>query len=504
MQQTTNKEKTVIALDNATIRVRDKLLLPNTSWRIKTNQHWAILGPNGAGKTSLVRALTGEVPVVRGNILPLDNNLRRHQISCVSFERHQRLIAQEEALDESRYFSGNLDNITTVREILFGDAPNLEKKQKLFEDVAARLEIGHLLGRGIRHLSTGEIRKVLIARALYNSPQILILDEPFDGLDSVSRTQLANIINELMNDARPVILVTHRQREILPNVSHVIGIKDGNVIFQGRRENMLTPSRMERLYNSESTILFTLPSKIAADEPEAMPETLVALENVTVTYNNDTTVLDNLTWSMKSGENWVICGPNGSGKTTLLSLIMGDNPQAYANEVYVFGKRRGSGESIWDIKRRIGVVSSEFQIYYRKPITAFEVVLSGYFDSVGLYRNSNSDQKKRAEKWMEILGIGDMTNRNFMQLSYGEQRMILLARSMVKLPQILILDEPYQGLDRNNRKLILDAIDDIGRHSRTSIIYVTHYPDKVPACMTHMLRFEKASDGSYLKSESRL
>jgi molybdate transport system ATP-binding protein len=207
---------------------------------------------------------------------------------------------------------------------------------------------------------------------------------------------------------------------------------------------------------------------------------------------------------MKSGENWVILGPNGSGKTTLLDVISGDNTQAYANEVYLFGRRRGSGESIWDIKERIGIISAEFQIRYRKPITAFGTVLSGFFDSVGLYRNATLMQRDNAERWMEILGIADLADRKFNRLSYGQQRMVLLARSMVKMPMVLILDEPYQGLDRANRRRILDAIDVIGNRSGTHIIYVTHYPDELPVCMTHMLRFEKAIAGTYAMSQCRI
>jgi molybdate transport system ATP-binding protein len=227
------------------------------------------------------------------------------------------------------------------------------------------------------------------------------------------------------------------------------------------------------------------------------------MKNVTVKYGR-TTALDNVNWTMRTGQNWVILGPNGCGKTTLLNLITADNLQAYANEIYLFGKRRGSGESIWDIKERIGMMSSEFQIRYRKPLLAFEVVLSGFFDSVGLFRNASPEQKQTADQWMAVLGIADKSVKTFNQLSYGEQRMVLLARSMVKMPQLLILDEPYQGLDRTNRQRILDAIDVIGHHRGTNIIYVTHYPDEIPAGMTHMLRFETTANGGYVASRRPL
>jgi len=488
----------VVSLTGATLRIRDKFILPDTTWQIDRGQHWAILGPNGAGKTTLVNALTGEVPVVRGAI-SISQPLTA---GYVSFEDHQRLIAREERRDASRDFSGNLDDITTVYETLIESDEAPGRSAIDVEHVAARFRIQHLLERDIRVISTGEMRKVLIAGVLINSPDILILDEPFDGLDRSSRNNLAPIIDDLMDDTRTVILVTHRQREILPRISHVLAVRDGKVLFQGPREEVLTPSNMETLYRSALTTSFSLPAanNTSPKADATRSEVLISMDDVTVKYEN-TIILDGLSWTMKSGENWVILGPNGCGKTTLLNLVTGDNPQAYSNKIYLFGRRRGSGESIWDIKSRTGIVSSEFHIRYRKPVTAFEVVLSGFFDSVGLYRNASSAQKKHAGHWLEVLGIADKSGRIFNQLSYGEQRMLLLARSLVKMPRILILDEPYQGLDRINRGRILDAIDVIGDHSETNIIYVTHYPDEIPSCMTRMLRFEELADGGYTITE---
>jgi molybdate transport system ATP-binding protein len=501
------KNRHLIQLENVTLRVRDTFLLSGTCWKIDQGQHWAILGPNGAGKTTLVKALAGEVPVVKGTLSACGDQSTAVRAEYVSFEQHQRLMVREEQRDEFRHFSGHLNGITTVREILAEGKEPPEKKSAAVERVAAGLNIQHLLGRGLRALSTGEMRKVQIARLLLDAPEIMILDEPFDGLDQSARQDLSQVIDDLMDETRTVILVTHRQREILPHISHVLAVKDGAVIFQGRREEVLTPAQLEHLYAFDPAASFSIPAPAGGPLPEpvagTLPEILVEMKHVTVKYDG-TTALENISWAVRSGENWVVLGPNGSGKTTLLNLITADHPQAYANEIYLFGRRRGSGESIWDIKQRIGMMSSEFHIRYRKPITAFEAVLSGFFDSVGLYRHASHGQKQVAEKWMTVLGIAPKSDKIFNQLSYGEQRMVLLARSMVKMPRILILDEPYQGLDRTNRQRILEAIDVIGRHSGTQIIYVTHYPDEIPACMTHMLQFEITPAGRYNARQRRM
>jgi len=492
------KNHTYAKFENVTLRVRDTFLLPNTCWRIEQGQHWAILGPNGAGKTSLVKALTGDVAVVKGTLRTFDGPANPLRVEYVSFEQHQRLIAREDQHDEFRSFSGDLNRITTVREILLGPDGKPADISPDSLDAVGGFKIQHLLDRGIRALSTGEMRKIQIVRALQKLPEIMILDEPFDGLDEASRRDLGQIIDDLMDDTRSVILVTHRQREILPRISHILAVKAGKVLFQGKRADVLTSARMKGLYASDFAGSFALPEKEDPPGPAAgsLSDTLVCLKNVTVRYDT-ATALENISWTMKYGENWVILGPNGSGKTTLLNLITADNPQAYGNRIYLFGQRRGAGESIWDIKQRIGMVSAEFQIRYRKPITALEVVLSGFFDSVGLYRRASAGQSQTAAKWMAVLGIAHKSDKIYSQLSYGEQRMVLLARAMVKMPLILILDEPCQGLDAANRLRILAAIDNIGRRGGTHIIYVTHYADEIPACITHMLEFKKTSSGRY-------
>lgn len=491
-------KRPLIRLDHITLRVRDKFLFEDTCWEIHPGQHWAIIGPNGAGKTSLVGAIAGDVPVVRGNVRRIDQGLTTDRIGLVSFERHRQLIAREEARDEARYFSNSLDDLLTTRQTLQAGRKTQSTSNDAFKRVVTRLGLEELLERPVRSLSTGEVRNVLIAKELVRLPRLLILDEPFDGLDATARNRLGRMITDLMHSRIQIVLVTHRLDEILSGITHILAVKKGRVVFQGKRKDGLEPGRIERLYRAGQKAV-SLPSREETyrDSFEGRKNTsLVSMRNVTVTFG-DVTVLRGLNWTMRWGENWAIVGPNGSGKTTLLRLIAADHSQAYANEIYLFGKRRGSGESIWDIKRHIGLISSEFQIRYRKPICVFDVVLSGFFDSVGLYRHSTGEQRKTAGRWLDILDLKDKAERLFHTLSQGEQRLVLLARSMVKAPTLLILDEPCQGLDRVATKNMLNVMEIIGRRAETHLLYVTHHPKEMLACITNILRFEKTGTGEY-------
>jgi molybdate transport system ATP-binding protein len=393
----------------------------------------------------------------------------------------------------SRCFSGKLDDFEKARTAIMGDNNDEKDKWRDLERIAEILGIRHLLDRGIRYLSSGEMRKVLIARALIKSPKFLIIDEPFAGIDAESRKKLSESIAELALQGLQIVLITHRAHEILPFISDILFVKNGKLLMQGKRNDILTTENLNRLYDIKYfDHRFTLDKRKSGAVKSASYSNviLVDMRNVSVKYGN-MLVLNDLNWTVRRHENWAIVGPSGSGKSTLLSLIAGDNPQAYANEIYLFGRRRGTGESIWDIKERIGLVSSEIQTLYRKEITACDVVASGVFDSIGLYRNLNSEHRRQVDKWIEFFGISHIANKIFTHLSFGERRMVLLARSMVKSPELLILDEPCQGLDQENRKLFMGLIEMIGRNTDTNLLYVTHYQDEIPACIDHVLTLKK-------------
>jgi molybdate transport system ATP-binding protein len=520
-----SKKRPFISVDHITCRLQDRLMLQNSSWRIHSDEHWAILGPNGAGKSTFVRALWGGVPLLKGKILfhfsdskteahPLS---QREAIGYVSFETHQRLMEHEELQEDLRAFANKTDEVTTARDVIFSgilaNRPLIPEDDVRCDEIADLLEIRPLLQKNITSLSTGEMRKTLIARALIKAPKLLILDEPFDGLDESARRSLAESIDHLMTDSVRVILVVHRLEEIVPRTTHVLFIKEGQLFMQGPKEYLLTSENLSELYgcplqlerdNGRYLVSFgkdgSQPMAMApADEkkdpnaperlPDILPEILIEMKDTTVQYHG-LVVLDHLNWVMRRGENWAILGPNGSGKSTILKLILGDNLQGYANQVILFGRQKGTGETLWEIKKRIGAVSSELQVQYRKKMSAFDVIASGFYDSIGLYQFPTQEQKKIVDQWIHGLCIEDIARQPFHQLSYGQRRMILLARAIVKSPALLIVDEPCHGLDIPNRKRVLDILERIG-HTQTNLLYVTNHKEEILDCVTHIMRLQK-------------
>jgi molybdate transport system ATP-binding protein len=213
----------------------------------------------------------------------------------------------------------------------------------------------------------------------------------------------------------------------------------------------------------------------------------VHLRNVTIQYG-EKVILSDITWEVKSGDRWALSGPNGAGKSTLLSLITADNPQAYSQDIILFDRKRGTGESIWDIKKRIGYVSPELHVYFREPANVFNVVGSGLFDTLGVYKKISEDQHKRIALWLGVFGISHLADRMFQQISTGEQRMVLLARALVKNPPLLILDEPCQGLDEEQIQRVKEILDYICSNSQTTLIYVSHYASDIPSCVNQHLK----------------
>ncbi|MCP3926830.1 MAG: ATP-binding cassette domain-containing protein [Desulfobacterales bacterium] len=473
-------ENYLIKLNKITARLYDKFILKDSTWNLKKNESWVILGPNGSGKSSFVRTLTGKVPVVKGSIEYSLNP--KSDIAIVSFEDLKILLQKEDFLEECRNYSNSNSQTTALSLLQINeDTTNLNKYINVFQ-------LNNLLNKNILELSTGERRKFLIVKALLKSPDVLILDEPFEGLDKNSKASLKEIIDNLIDRNIQIMLVTHRFDEIPDKIENILYIDSLKIKDNGNKKDILN-----RYFNKKIFHKKTVKKNISYGSSLKL-RSLVEMRNINIKYG-DHVVLANLTWTMKSDENWKISGPNGSGKSTLLKLISADNLQAYSNEIYLFGRKRGTGESIFDIKKRIGLVTPELQLQYRKKITVLNVVISGFFDSIGLYQQPSEIQINRAVDVLKTTGL-DIKKR-FDHLSYGEQRVVLISRAIVKSPEILILDEPCQGLDPDNRNIVLNLCDQIAFNTDTRILFVSHNEDDNLKCISNELKLNSNSNNDY-------
>lgn len=348
-------------------------------------------------------------------------------------------------------------------------------------------------------LSTGESRKVLLAQALVSDPDLLILDEPFEGLDHQSVQDWTALLNQLREKVA-LVLIVNRFGDI-PSAAEKIAILDNlELILQGERQQIEQQSIFRQLQYAETALDVALPESAIPKIklPENQPH--FELQNVNIQYG-DKRILNNLSWRVEPKQHWWIKGPNGAGKSTLLSLITGDHPQAFSNHVILFGKPRGSGETIWDIKSKIGYVSSQLHMDYRVNSSALDVILSGFFDSIGVYQQIPDALRIKAMQWLSRLNLTELAKKPFRSLSWGQQRLLLITRAMVKHPPVLILDEPLQGLDGVNRKLVKSFIDQLVTNSETQLLFVSHQDQDAPSCITHIFEFVPEKDGyKYVQS----
>lgn len=451
---------------------------------LAAGEHLAIVGRNGAGKSMLVDLVTGRWPLlmneVKYDFSPSTSAMAYENIKYIAF-RDSYGDADGNYYYQQRWNTHDLDETPLVRDLL-PEAADTELKETLYD----LFGIERMLDKHIILLSSGELRKFQLAKTLLSHPRVLIMDNPFIGLDAATRGQLHDLLEGLTRVAGlQVILVLSKSDDIPSFITHVIPVEDkvcGEKVplpaYLATRsplpERMLAKEKEERILN--------LPYGGGLYHTEHV----VDLNKVSIRYG-ERTILKDLDWTVKCGEKWALSGENGSGKSTLLSLICADNPQSYACDISLFGKKRGSGESIWEIKKHIGYVSPEMHRAYLKNLPAIDIVASGLHDSVGLYKRPRPEQMAACEWWMDIFGIADLRDRNFLQLSSGEQRLVLLARAFVKDPELLILDEPLHGLDLYNRRLVKDIIEAFCRRRDKTMIMVTHYQEELPACITHSL-----------------
>ena len=444
----------------------------------------AIAGANGAGKSLLVDLLTGKLPLSAGSIAydfrPSTDTTLYNNVKYIAF-RDTYGSADANYYYQQRWNAHDQDDAPLVRDML--DAAGCTQQKETLFDL---FHLRPLLDKRIILLSSGELRKLQIAKALLTNPRILIMDNPFIGLDADTRTLLFRLLEELSRlRTLQIVLVVSRPEDIPAFITHVVPVENKAVLPKMTREAYLgthatppadtCPGLEERILGLPSTPIYNISDEV------------VRLSRVSIRYG-DRTILKDLDWVVRQGEKWALSGENGAGKSTLLSLLCADNPQSYACDIRLFGRRRGSGESIWDIKRRIGYVSPEMHRAYLKNLPALDIVASGLHDSIGLYRRPHPEELDKCRWWMDTFGIGGLAGRPFLTLSSGEQRLCLLARAFVKDPELLILDEPLHGLDTANRRRVRRAINAFCSRPDKTLVMVTHYEEELPPCIDHHLR----------------
>jgi molybdate transport system ATP-binding protein len=444
-----------------------------SSLDILPGQSWGIVGRNGSGKSGLAERIAG----AEGG-----GFFRR---ALVSFESEDALLEREIREDDSEFLDRQDPGRSVaelINEVKTADSPEIGA-------LVEELGMQSYLHRGFRLLSTGERRRLMLARALVQTPDLLVLDEPFDGLDQGFRVHLAEMLQELSKRVT-LVIVANRVSDLDGLVNHLACVEDGECVISGPRTEVEGNPAFVQLMGMEASNL-EVPPRLASSARSTFEGTPVVMKKITVIHGGRA-IISSLDWQVERGQNWKISGPNGCGKSTLVNLVTGDHPQCYSNEVTVMGMRRGSGESIWDVKNHIGIVSPALHQLYRVSVSARAVIVSGFFDSVGLYQETSPAQLEIAEKWLEMIGMSVDAGRPFRTLSYGQQRLLLIARALVKHPPLLILDEPCQGLDPLNRALVLRVIDRIVATGLTQLIYITHEPEDRLECVTHHLHHNGA------------
>jgi len=441
------------------------------TWQIGTGEHWAVIGPNGAGKSLLIDLLLGRLLLKEGRRTFRYGSNISEWVKTITFNDLYTLPGIRESYYQQRWNSADITEVPTVRSLL-GNSGNT------FFDPNSNFYLGKMSDKPVLALSCGEMRKFLIVRAMLAAPKLLVLDNPYVGLDVASRSELSSIFKAIAAQGQMQLLFLLSDPADIPEaVTHVLPVKERTLLPSLTREAFLSNAPLiNRLFDLDNTKDISFPFNQPVEGSSAE---MARLDKVTIRYGENV-LLNEISWQINRGEQWLLYGPNGSGKSTLISLLYGDNPQAYAQKVYLFGRKRGTGESIWDIKRPIGYLSPEMQLYFNTPLPAAEVVASGFFDTMGLFRKPTTGQYAFALDLMESFGIKSLSGKLFTLLSSGEQRLVLLCRALVKEPEFLILDEPMQGLDLRTKQVVKSAIDQFVNRDGRTLLYVSHNTPEIP------------------------
>jgi molybdate transport system ATP-binding protein len=479
----------MIVFDKVSIKKGSQTVLKEISIEIPDKTNLGIIGSNGSGKSTFLDAIAGRIFPFQGKVSKPHYSKIQQVARDYSFHR---IVGAAYQYYQQRYQAYDSEIGPTVLEVLQNqvkpigtvdeksvDIPDPKYAKKTVLQKAEEMNIAHLLDRKVTTLSNGETRRSLICLALLEEPEVLLLDNPFTGLDTKSKDLLKEVLSKLNTQ----YIMVGSSSDFPENVELVLELEQGNI-----KQIHEKPFTLGENFRKPLQIDATDLEKIDKDHLNDF-ETAVRITNGWVKYG-DKRVLDNVNWEVKRGERWALLGPNGSGKSTLLSLVMADNPQAYQNDLFLFDRKRGTGESIWDLKKRTGFVSPELHLFFPKQQRVWKVVASGLFDTIGLVKKLNETEMAKTDEYIELLGLNEIRERPLSELSTGEQRQVLLARALIKNPPLLVLDEPCQNLDYSHMVYFRELVNEIVTKLDKTLIYVTHNLEEIPACVDSTLRLE--------------
>jgi molybdate transport system ATP-binding protein len=473
----------VVHIKNLSLRYRQKAVLEDLEWVINSGDHWVLTGESGSGKTSLAKAIAG-LTSYSGSV-DLHFNLSSKAPAVIyyvaNWYQFKDLEGQSNFYYQQRYNHQAFEVTSTVLAELedFGAKKGLSLAD--LEQPLEALAFKGLLQSSLIQLSSGEHKKLQLVKALWLKPQLLILDQPYNGLDKASRRNLNLLLDELPNYGSQLILVSN-DSEIPSCINKFAEIVNGQLMEHDG--DPMSSDASHDIYQKPKAV----PAFLAEAPISSSSDDVIKMIDVNISYG-DKQVLKNINWEVKAGEKWLLQGPNGSGKSTLLSLLSGDHPQAYANNFYLFGHKRGTGESIWDIKKRIGLISPELHWYFDPSATVWQSVASGFYDSSGLFCEPGSTKHSQVNELLEYFGLTPNKNVLMNELPLGKQRLALLARTIIKNPELLILDEPCQGLDQQQTIHFNRLVDDLCKQG-TTLIYVGHFEAQLPECIEKRILLE--------------
>lgn len=485
----------LLKIDSLSIRLANKTVIEQLNFVVNKGENWAITGQSGSGKSVLLQAIAGNLSTNTGHIKYFFNDSKGntavdfHPFIALAGARHnfKNLANTGNFYYQQRYNSSDAEDALTAGQYL--QAIKINSNSSVYwtiEKVIDALNLSYLREKQVIKLSNGETKRLMIAAALLKNPTLLLLDNPLTGLDIATRKYFNTLIDEISASGITIIMATSAL-EIPDAITHVAILSHGAITDKLSRQHF-----QMKLADSPQVPFVDIDSlkKLVETSEAIVYNKIVEMKEICITYG-DKAILKGINWRINQGDRWALLGANGAGKSTLLSLINGDNPQAYANDITLFDRKRGSGESIWDIKSKIGFVSPELYQYFPTDNSCLQVIESGFYDTLGLFRPSSKTKSDLALNWMKALEIDKYARVLLKNIPASAQRLCLLARALIKNPALLIFDEPCQGLDDQQQLHFKTVVDTICSINSVTLIYVTHYQHEIPDSVDKVLRLDK-------------